>query len=135
MRMTVLAVAAAFALAACSSSAATEELVGRLWTLESVTGFTTLPSSGATPTIRFAPDGHFSSNTGCNNAGAAYRVEGDNRLVIESMMMTERACADPAGNALEKAYVAAVQRARSFRVTAERLELLDAGGAVLARFR
>lgn len=127
--------AIALTLTACTTSAANEDLIGRTWTLETIPGFATLPADVATPTIRFAPDGHLSGNTGCNNGGASYRIEGENRIVIEAMVTTKRACANPVGNSLERAYVAAIQNTRSFRVANERLELLDGSGAVLARFR
>lgn len=135
MRLTALGVLVIVALTGCSTSGASDEIVGREWTLESINGFATLPADVATPTIRFAPDGLLSGNTGCNGAGAAYRIEGDSRLVLEPMSMTKRACVNPEGNRLERAYVAAVQNARSFRVTGTTLELLSESGNVLARFR
>lgn len=134
-RMRSAAFLAALLVVACTTSAGSEDLVGRTWTLEQLAGLAALPPGVATPTIRFAPDGHFSGSTGCNNGGASYRIESGDRIVIEAMVTTKRACADPAGNELERAYVAAIQNTRRFRVTAERLELLGAGGEVLARFR
>lgn len=130
-----IAISILLALTACTTSKASEDLVGRTWTLETVRGFETLPSGVETPTIRFAPDGHLSGNTGCNNGGASYRIEGDDEIVIEPMITTKRACANPDGNALERAYVEAIGKTRSFRVANERLELLDGSGNVVARFR
>lgn len=135
MRLMALGFLLMASLTGCSTSGAGEELVGREWTLESIEGFASLPADVATPTIRFAADGLMSGNTGCNGGGAAYRVEGENRLVIEPMAMTKRACANPEGNRLERAYVDAVQNAKTFRVTPTSLELLGANGNVLARFR
>lgn len=136
MRLIAIGTVVILAMIGCTTSAGgEEELVGRVWTLESIEGFTSFPSDVATPTIRFAPDGLLSGNTGCNGGGAAYRIEGDNLLVIEPMTMTKRACANPEGNRLERAYVAAVQNAHSFRVTSTTLELLNESGEVLARFR
>lgn len=130
-----IAVSLFLALTACTTSKASEDLVGRTWTLETIAGFASLPSDVATPTIRFAPDGHFSGNTGCNNGGASYRIEGDDRMVIEAMVTTKRACANPEGNSLERAYVDAIGKTRTFRIANERLELLDGSGNVVARFR
>lgn len=130
-----IALSILLALAGCTTSKANEDLVGRTWTLETISGAGALPSDVATPTLRFAPDGHLSGNTGCNNGGASYRLEGKDGIVIEPMITTKRACANPEGNALERAYVGAIGKTKSFRVAADRLELLDASGSVLARFR
>jgi heat shock protein HslJ len=135
MRGAAITLFAVLVLAACSTSGAPEDLVGRTWTLESVEGVSALPAGVAAPTIRFAPDGHFSGSTGCNNGGASYRVEGKDRLVIEAMMMTKRACLSPEGNALERAYVGAIDAAATFRVANDGLELLADDGRVVARFR
>ena len=72
--------------------------------------------------------------TGCNSAGANYTAEGD-RLTIDAMITTKRACIEAAGNELERAYVSAMERTRRFRIVNGQLELLDDGGTVLARFR
>ena len=118
----------------CAMTATDGQLRDRDWTLVSVEGFDALPDGVSTPTIRFGTDGRLSGNTACNRAGADYTVEGD-RLTINSMFSTKRACADPQGNALERAYMTAVEGARSYRIASGELELLDASGKVLARFR
>ena len=120
--------------AACTTRGATEQLRDRVWTLTSIDGFTAMPAGVATPTIRFDTDGRLSGNTGCNSAGAAFTTDGD-RLTIQPMMVTKRACLEPEGNRLERAYVQAVGRARRFRIAENQLELLDDNGTVLARFR
>ena len=106
----------------------------RDWSLTWVDGFDSMPSGVATPTIRFGSDGRLSGNTGCNNAGAAYTVEGA-RLSVDAVISTKRACLDPQGNALEFAYVRAIEAAESYRIANGELELLDTGGKVVARFR
>ncbi len=118
----------------CTMSATNEELRDRDWTLVWVEGFDTLPSGVATPTLRFGSDGRLGGNTGCNSAGAAYTVEAD-RLDVDAMISTKRACLDPQGNLLEAAYITAIGGARAYRITNGQLELLGEGSQVLARFR
>lgn len=120
--------------AGCTSGGSADGLRERQWKLVSVRGFETIPAGVTNPTIQFAADGHLRGSTGCNNAGAAYSV-GDDTLSIERIVMTERACLQPAGDELERAYVAALQSARRFRIADDHLELLDATGTVVARFR
>lgn len=133
MRLTTLFLMLAIA-AGCSVPAADDQLRDRDWTLVWIEGFDTLPSGVSMPTINFGSDGRLSGNTACNRAGAGYTVEGD-RLTINALITTKRACLDPQGNALERAYVAAVEGTRTYRITNGELELLDASGKVLARFR
>ena len=118
----------------CTTRGASEQLRDRVWTLTSIDGFTTMPAGVSTPTMRFDTDGRLSGNTACNSAGAAFTTDGD-RLQIQPMIVTKRACLDPEGNRLERAYVQAVERARRFRIAENELELLDESGTVLARFR
>jgi heat shock protein HslJ len=129
----VLAVALVAA-AGCTTGAGREGLVDRDWNLVWVQGFDTMPANVATPTIRFGSDGRLGGNTGCNSAGAAYTVTGD-RLEIEALISTKRACVDPQGNALEAAYLGAVDGTQRYRIADGRLELLGDDGTVLARFR
>ncbi|HEU4889392.1 MAG TPA: META domain-containing protein [Thermoanaerobaculia bacterium] len=133
MRLTTLFLILATA-GGCTMPAADDQLRDRDWELVSIEGFDSLPSGVSTPTIRFGSDGRLSGNTACNRASAGYSAEGD-RLTINALATTKRACLDPQGNALERAYVAAVEATRAYRITDGQLELLDASGKVLARFR
>jgi len=119
-------------LAACASGTA-GELRDREWKLVSIEGFDALPSGAARPTAWFDRDGRFAGNTGCNSAGASYTVQGS-ELTIRTLVSTKRACADPEGNRLERAYIGAIEKAQRFRIDGGRLELLSADGAVVARF-
>jgi len=134
MRKTALALIFLLSAAGCTTHGVGEQLRDRVWTLTSIDGFTTMPAGVSTPTIRFDTDGRLSGNTGCNSAGAAFSTDGA-RLQIQPMMVTKRACLDPEGNRLERAYVQAVERARHFRIVENELELLDESGTVVARFR
>ena len=118
----------------CAMSATNEEFRDRDWTLVWVEGFDTLPSGVSTPTLRFGSDGRLGGNTGCNSAGANFTAEGD-RLDIDAVISTKRACLDPEGNRLESAYMKAIDGTREYRITNGQLELLGEGDKVLARFR
>jgi len=125
---------AILALAACTTGANVAQLQDRGWTLVSITGVPTLPAGVKTPTIRFGSDGRLSGDTGCNRASATYTIEGD-RLTIGPMITTKRACVAPEGNTLERAYVEAIGRTTRYRIAQNELELLEASGDAVARFR
>jgi putative lipoprotein len=129
----ILILATSLAAQGCTSAADVAALRDRQWTLTWVEGFPSLPSGVSTPTVSFGSDGRLSGNTGCNSAGAAYTAEGDG-LTIQAVMSTKRACLNPEGNQLERAYLSALERTRRFRITNGELELLDASDRVLARF-
>ncbi len=131
MRLMILILATTLG---CTMPAANEQLRDRDWSLVWVESFDTLPSGVETPTIRFGSDGRLAGNTACNRAGAAYTVDGNN-LTIDALISTKRACIDPQGNALERAYLQAVEGTEAYRITNGELELLDANGAVTARFK
>lgn len=132
--MKLTALVATLLILGCTTGAGGGDLIGREWSLVWIKGFDTMPSGVTTPTIRFGTDGRLGGNTGCNSAGAAYTVDGD-RLAIEALITTKRACLDPRGNELEVAYVRAVEATRRYRIEGGELQLLDEGGTVVARFR
>ena len=134
MRLMILLMLSTLAIGGCTTSATDGALRDRDWQLVSTGDFPSIPSGVATPTIRFGSDGRLGGNTGCNSAGAAYTLAGD-RLTTEAIIATKRACLNPEGNRLERAYLQAVESARRYRVTNGLLELLDEGGNVVARFR
>jgi heat shock protein HslJ len=134
MRPTMLIATLALTILGCTFTAAVDGLRNREWSLVWVEGFSSIPAGVQTPTIRFGTEGRLSGNTGCNRAGAAYTAEGD-RLTIDALISTKRACVAAEGNALESAYVRAVEGTRRFRIVDGELELLSESGTVLARFR
>ena len=134
MRLTTLVIASVFAVSACTTITADfRALQEREWKLVWTEAFPSMPSGVANPTLRFGPDGRLGGNTGCNSAGAAYTAEGD-RLMIQPMISTKRACVNPAGNQLERAYIEAIEATRRYRIANGELELLDENGRVVARF-
>lgn len=132
MRLLISVLTLTIVFAACSTAMQTA-LLDREWRLVWVERFDTMPAGVAAPTIVFDPEGRMRGQTGCNSAGGSYAVSGD-ALRIENVATTKRACAEPAGNELETAYLGALQRTRRFRIAERQLELLDAGGTVVARF-
>jgi heat shock protein HslJ len=130
----MLLISLALTVLGCTSATTVDELRGREWTLTWVEEFPSMPAGVQTPTIRFGIDGRLTGNTGCNSAGSAYTPEGD-RLTISALVTTKRACLAAEGNALEAAYVRAVEGTRRFRIVSGELELLSDSGTVVARFR
>jgi heat shock protein HslJ len=134
VRLMILILAATLGCTASTATSENEQLRDRDWSLVWVEGFDSTPDGVATPTIRFGSDGRLGGNTGCNSAGAAYTVEGQS-LKVDAVIATKRACLDPRGNALEHAYIRAIEAAEGYRISNGELELVDAAGTVVARFR
>lgn len=134
MRQVIAISSFLIAATACTSSGSLQTLRATDWALVSAGAFSSIPGNVATPTITFGSDGRISVNTGCNSAGAPYRVDGD-RLSIEDMMMTRRACVAAEGNRVEAAFVQALKNARTYAIASDELQLRSDDGTVLARFR
>ena len=62
-----------------------------------------------------------------------YTTSGDT-IDIGPLASTLRACADPAVGTQEQQYLAALELAKTFRVTGTRLDLLRDGGTIAATF-
>lgn len=67
---------------------------------------------------------------GCNSAGGTYVIRGDS-IRFSPMVLTRMAC--DKGMELEQRVVAMVDSARTWRLTADTLELMDGTGTVIAR--
>jgi heat shock protein HslJ len=85
----------------------------------------------ATPSAAFA-DGTVGGSTGCNRYTGPYTVDGDS-LELGTIATTQMACPPPA-DAVERAYVAALQRVAGWQVEGDELLLKDSDGAVLLRY-
>jgi heat shock protein HslJ len=88
--------------------------------------------SPAGPSATFA-DGKVSGSAGCNQFGASYRQDG-NALTIGEIVSTQMACGTRT-DAVERAYLAALERVASWRLEEDQLLLADADGRTLLRFR
>jgi heat shock protein HslJ len=110
-------------------------LTGVQWTLSRLAGAPALADAGGSlPHLRFtAPDSTITGSSGCNLLSGRFSVQGERFRVIEGLIMTRRACVDPALQRQERAFVEALQRADRFGIWGNTLTLL-AGEEVVARF-
>jgi heat shock protein HslJ len=112
-------------------------LVGTEWQLTGYNngkgGFSSA-LAGTTITALFAEDGRMTGSAGCNTYTAAYQASGSS-ISIGPEATTRMMCAQPEGiMEQETAYLAALQRASSFRIEGTGLELADAQGTRMAAF-
>jgi heat shock protein HslJ len=109
----------AASLAACSSSAGGTDpsaLTGSVWHLSAESMSALVPSvpSGAEITIEFK-NGEVSGTSACNVYGASYTAGSDGSMRFGSFRSTLMVC-DPALDALERAYLAALDAVSRFSV-------------------
>lgn len=78
--------------------------------------------SGTRPTLTFSEDGRASGSTGCNSFSGTYTVRGDT-ISFGRMISTKRACLDQKANQQEQMYLTALEQARWFRLTSNRLAI------------
>jgi heat shock protein HslJ len=138
LRARTVVLLAALACASCtarsdanpSSPSAPLPLRGTEWTLVELEG-KPLAAGGKAPTLTLAPDGSRAGGfAGCNQFFAAYTVSQEN-LQLTGIGMTRMFCEGRMD--LEKAYTAALESARGYRINGSRLELL-AGDKSIASF-
>ena len=83
-------------------------LAGTSWRLVSLGD--RVPPPGNDLTIRFGADGRLSGTGGCNSFGGAFGYEAATGLLeIGDLASTKRACAEPARNQAEAAYLVALR--------------------------
>jgi heat shock protein HslJ len=91
------------------------------------------PLAGTQLTAEFAA-GKVAGSSGCNSYSASYTVDGTS-LTIGPATSTRRTCDQPAGvMEQEVAFMAALQSARSFKLGAAQLQILNANGQVVVDF-
>ena len=83
------------------------------------------------PSAQFA-DGKVAGSTGCNRYGGPYTADGDT-IEFGQISSTKRACPPPA-DAVERAYVAALEQVARWRTDDEELVLLGQDGDELLRY-
>jgi heat shock protein HslJ len=86
---------------------------------------------GSTITMAFDSEGRVSGSTGCNQYSGSYGGEGD-ALRLSQVATTLRACADPAIDEQEQAFLRAVESVRTMRFEGNMLELRREDGALAA---
>jgi heat shock protein HslJ len=89
-----------------------------------------LPHSNIT--ISFGADGSLSGNSGCNDYGGSYTVNGD-ALSVGPLMGTGRLCGDER-DMQEQRYLAILQSAATFEMSRNQLIIRDATGQEVLRF-
>jgi heat shock protein HslJ len=86
--------------------------------------------SGSTVTAEFK-DGQITGNSGCNNYMGPYKVDGD-AITIGPLASTRKACSSDELSKQEASYLAALEVAKTFAVTGNRLDLFREGGTFAA---
>jgi heat shock protein HslJ len=97
------------------------------------TGAVTSVVIGSDPTAIFDRAGTVSGDGSCNTFSGPAIVDGPS-IKIGPLASTRRACADEALNTQEMQYLAALERATTYAARGMKLELRDAGGALMAAF-
>jgi heat shock protein HslJ len=87
---------------------------------------------GATLTAEFG-DGTVSGNTGCNTFTGPYEIDGQN-ITIGPLTTTLAACATPELDQQQANYLNALALARTFEVTAGRLDLFRVGHTIAVNY-
>jgi heat shock protein HslJ len=85
--------------------------------------------SGSTVTMAFDTAGRVSGTTGCNRYTAAYNADGDT-LRFSSVAATRMACADPAVDEQEQAFLRAIESVGTMGFEGDRLVLRQKDGAM-----
>jgi copper homeostasis protein (lipoprotein) len=113
----------------------TAELTETYWRPVEVDGAPVVIHAGTRePHIVLRRDGsRVSGFSGCNTLAGGYKHDGS-RLTFGPLITTRMACAGEEGNALEAAFVKALQGTATYRIVREALELRDAAGMVRLRF-
>jgi heat shock protein HslJ len=144
LQLAALAAIAALALAACTSgggasasadaAGAGTPLEGTAWQLTDYAGPAggTLSVPEEVAASATFTDGKMAGNAGCNQYTAAYALDGD-AMTISGVTTTEMAC-PPIPSALEKAYLAALDKVATYTTRGGTLELTTAEGTVGLRF-
>ncbi len=123
----------------CSSCTSTKNalssatIVGKYWKLVEVNGtnVAALQNSKEPFIIFSAVDERISGNAGCNNMVGGFRISEGNHIKISQIGTTRMLCEDMT---IERQFLAALPEANTFIVEANRMQLRDIGGKVVATF-
>jgi putative lipoprotein len=111
------------------------DLLAAVWKLAAVGDTPAVAAMGASAAeISFdRSQNRIAGSTGCNRFFGTYDAGEGPALKLSPSGMTLMACSGDAGSQ-EKAFLEALRATASYRISDKALELLDAGGRVLARF-
>ena len=115
-----------------SKTAASSSLIGPTWRLTSIGGRAVLP--GVRVTAVFDASNRVSGSSGCNRYFGGATAAGD-RLDVGLLAGTRMYCGADGVMDQESAYLAALEKAESFRIVGNELRLLPASGAVSLTFQ
>jgi heat shock protein HslJ len=96
-------------------------------------GAVTTPLVDTEITATFGTDGTIAGNSGCNSYTGTYTVDGSALSVGSLATTTDQSCPDPVTQQ-EQAYLAALQAATQYSMTADRLTLRNDEGAIQVDF-
>jgi heat shock protein HslJ len=128
----VLLALVSLAVACSTKGAAQPELIGTEWTLVSLNG---VPLMENTEINLYLEGTYLGGEMTCNGYGGSpdrggYRTKKNGEISMGLIAMTVEACPTPKGVLeQEAAYVEALRAATRYRVSEDRLEILDASGA------
>jgi copper homeostasis protein (lipoprotein) len=119
----------------CGTRLATAGLFDTYWVLTALNGKPVTVAAKPVPRepslVLHTEQQRVAGSTGCNRLSGSYTLKG-NELSFGTLAGTMMACVE--GMEMETAFLEALAQVRRWRIAGIHLELMDAGGAVLARF-
>jgi heat shock protein HslJ len=117
------------------ASSAGSKLANTQWRLTSfgAAGAESPVIEGTTITLKFGADGRAGGSSGCNSYGGEYREHGDN-LSFSQIISTKKACLEQSANQQEQRYFAALESASKFKLSDNRLTILQGDGRSALNF-
>ena len=109
---------------AVTTRVATMDLPGSTWELVAMDGEAL--AGDAVPTLAFDEQGAVSGSTGCNTFSGEVAIDG-NALSFGPLVTTRMACADPAANAREAAFLSAMEGVSGYTVDDQGRLVLQGG--------
>jgi putative lipoprotein len=123
-RLAILLTAFFVAGCAVTTRVATMDLPGSTWELVAMNGEAV--AGDAVPTVAFDEQGAVSGSTGCNTFSGEVAIDG-NALSFGPLVTTRMACADPAANAREEAFLSAMEGVSGYTVDDQGRLVLQGG--------
>jgi heat shock protein HslJ len=108
-----------------------EPLENSYWKLAQFNGATAVVAERQPHFILHPESGRVTGSGGCNSITGSYKLDGD-RLSFGPFAGTMMSCHE--GMEAERNFLAALQKGGRARIAGQRLELLNGGGQIVARF-
>lgn len=106
-------------------------LVGTFWNLTALNGGELLPSSAVT--AEFNEENVVAGSSGCNNYMGSYETDG-NEITMGPFGTTRKLCPDPIMEQ-ERLYLATLERAATYSIEGNTMNMRTAEGATVANFQ